>query len=38
MLYVIFIFVWLCVLLSRVTFGQKDKTNVKSIYFQKIRA
>jgi hypothetical protein len=30
--------VWLDMLLSCVTFGQKCKSNVKSIYFQKIMA
>jgi len=32
-----FTLVWLAVLLSRVTLGQKEKSNIKLIYFQKIK-
>jgi hypothetical protein len=32
-----FILVWLDVLFSRATLGQKGKNNMKLIYFQKIR-
>lgn len=31
-----YVYISLVVLLSRITLGQKSKSNVKSIYFQKI--